>query len=185
MSDYLKREKVKSLLSKVERPGMQELLEWLDTSGFYFAPASTRFHGSYEGGLIDHSLNVYETLVSMSNSMNFGLSNDSMIISALLHDVCKADLYYKEGNKYMTNRQALAEGHGQRSVMMIKKFMELKVDEEAAIRMHMGMFASHEVGTYIKEYPLKEMNHMFSNSGSFLVYGLHVADMTAAHFKDK
>ena len=77
------RAKFNELLSSVDRPGMSDLSNWLGDEGFYFSPASTKFHGNYEGGLLMHSLNVYDTLKTMSNSLNMPLDKDSLIICTL------------------------------------------------------------------------------------------------------
>ena len=90
------KEKFIELLKKVDRDGMNDLLDFLEKSDFYKAPASTRFHGDYEGGLVEHSLKVYELLVDkVKNSpVPIDVKEESLIIIALLHDICKAN-YYK------------------------------------------------------------------------------------------
>ena len=179
------RAKFEMILSKVNRPGLDDLKIWLMKEGFYFAPASTKFHGSREGGLLEHSLNVYEVLKNISGAVNLPLEEESLILCALLHDVCKVGLYYFKDGRICYNSKTALEGHGKRSVEILKRFIVLKPHEEYAILMHMGVFGTFELGTYIKEYEFKEMSHLFSNSGSFLISGLHFADMIAAHFIDK
>ena len=77
------------LLSFVERDGVQSLLEWLESTDFYTAPASTKYHGAYAGGLLEHSLNVFRRLVKRCPAADM----DTLTITALLHDVCKIHLY--------------------------------------------------------------------------------------------
>lgn len=77
------------ILAAVERPGITDLLGWLETTDFYTAPASTKYHGAYKGGLLEHSLNVYERLLKLAA----GYDLDSIAIVGLLHDLCKAEFY--------------------------------------------------------------------------------------------
>lgn len=90
------REIMISLMSKVKRDGVTKLLDFLDKHGFYEAPASTRFHGNYPGGLAEHSINVCALLYRENKVNNGGLSDESIIVSALMHDLCKVDFYVKE-----------------------------------------------------------------------------------------
>ena len=82
----------------INREGKDELLDWLEHSDFFTAPASTRFHGNHEGGLLEHSLNVYHSLVSLLAQANLKdcYSDETVAIVSLLHDVCKVN-YYKKG----------------------------------------------------------------------------------------
>ena len=79
------------LLQSTSREGMDKLLDFLEKSDFYKAPASTRFHGNYEGGLLEHSMKVYEIFKEKIARSNFNTPEDSVIISALLHDICKTN----------------------------------------------------------------------------------------------
>lgn len=83
------KEKYISILSKV--PNTERLIEWLDTTDFFTAPASTKFHGAYEEGLVEHSLNVLTELRTSKNAVQF--TDESIIKVALLHDICKANFY--------------------------------------------------------------------------------------------
>lgn len=87
---------VTSLLSKIDREGIPKLLEYLKKHGFYTAPASTRFHGNYLGGLAEHSINVCAVLYQQNKLNNGGLSDDTIILAALMHDLCKLDFYVTE-----------------------------------------------------------------------------------------
>lgn len=172
-------------LSKVKREGIDKLSKWLYDNNFYDSPCASKHHGNFKHGLLIHSVNVYKILKRISETLNMNLDEESLIIVSLLHDVCKLGVYWISDGKVKFNPKKAALGHGKRSIELIKQFIELKPHEEAAILLHMGIYGTYEIGTYIKEYPLEEMNHMFSNSGSFLIMGLHFADMISAHYIDK
>ena len=135
----------------VQRPGAEKLLAWMETTDFFTAPASTRFHAAYEGGLLDHSMNVYNVLISK----HFDPASDdieSFTIVSLLHDLCKAGFYKTELRNrkndrgewekvpvYMVDDQ-FPYGHGEKSVYLIERFMRLRTEEAMAIRWHMGAY---------------------------------------------
>ncbi len=172
----------------VNRPGSEKLLEWLDTTDFFRAPASTRFHCACEGGLVQHSLNVYHALTEMY--FEEGDSMESFAICALLHDLCKAN-YYKTSTRNVKNEQtgqwekvpffqvedAFPYGHGEKSVFLIERFMRLKTAEAVAIRWHMGGFddavrgGSYAISQAYDAYPL--------------AVKLHLADLTATYLREK
>ena len=114
-------------LSQVTRPGADKLLEWLKSTDFFTAPASTRFHGAYPGGLVKHSLNVYYALLGNFNLRGL-YSPQTQAIVALLHDVCKANYYAGEYPDY-TVKDQMPMGHGEKSVYLVMKHMELTDDE--------------------------------------------------------
>ena len=136
---------------KVSRPGSEKLLAWLDTTDFFRAPASTRFHGACESGLVMHSLNVYHAL--RERYFEEGDSEETFAICGLLHDLCKAN-FYKPGTRNVKNEvtgqwekvpsysieDAFPYGHGEKSVYLIERFMRLRTAEAVAIRWHMGGF---------------------------------------------
>ena len=160
----------------VTRPGADRLLDYLENKcDFFTAPASTRFHCAYEGGLCEHSLNVYDCLKSYLETdrakETFGLefSDESIAISALLHDVCKIDTYKvsmrntkdESGNwikvPYYEYNDTLPYGHGEKSVYIVSGFMRLTRDEAMAIRWHMGFSGTEDqklVGNALHQYPL-------------------------------
>ena len=83
----------------ISRDGIEDLLAWIETTDFYYAPASTRFHGNHEGGLLEHSLNVYDALKDLVKQFpEIAVSEETIAISALFHDLCKAN-YYAVGTK--------------------------------------------------------------------------------------
>ena len=104
------KEEILKLLDATDREGIDEVMDWMNQSDFFVAPASTNFHGNYEGGLAEHSINVYTaamrlraTAVSLNPSLEERLPQDSIAIATLLHDICKADVY-KETKKKRQNR---------------------------------------------------------------------------------
>ena len=171
------KEQFITLLKSVNREGMDKLLDFIEKSDFYTAPASTRYHGCYEGGLVEHSLNVYKLLCEkVKNSpIKIDVSQDSLIIIALLHDICKVN-YYKvdyrnaknslgvwEKVPYYTVDDTIPYGHGEKSVMMISEYIKLTVEEKYCIRWHMGFTEPKELydtlGQAYKKYPLALLVH--------------------------
>ena len=173
--------------SKIKREGADKLLDFLQRSDFFTAPASTRYHGACEGGLLAHSLNVYDCLVDILNRPRvkelYGVSysEESIAIAALMHDVCKVNFYKtsfrnaKDENgkwvsvPYYTIEDNLPYGHGEKSVYIVSGFMRLTRDEAFAIRYHMGFSGTEDpgnVGRALEMFPL--------------AYALCCADMEAA-----
>ena len=159
-----------NLLKSTNRDGIDDLIEFIKKTDFATAPASTRYHGAYEGGLKDHSLKVYEILKEKVKNANLDVSEDTIIISSLLHDICKVN-YYKtdyrnaknargewEKVPYYTIDDTIPYGHGEKSVMMISEYIKLTNEEKYAIRWHMGFTEPKEVystlGQALKKYPL-------------------------------
>ena len=173
---------------KVSRPGSEKLLAWLDTTDFFRAPASTRFHGACESGLAMHSLNVYHAL--RERYFEEGDSEETFAICGLLHDLCKAN-FYKPGTRNVKNEvtgqwekvpsysieDAFPYGHGEKSVYLIERFMRLRTAEAVAIRWHMGGFddsvrgGSRAMGEAFYQYPL--------------AVKLHLADLTATYLLER
>lgn len=113
--------------------------------GFFTAPASTKYHGSYEGGLFDHSFAVAEWLVELSEKNGLiWLENRSPYIVGMFHDLCKMDNYVAEMDGYKYNDAPLLRGHGDKSVMMLAEHMRLTEEEILCIRYHMGAFTEKE-----------------------------------------
>ena len=173
-----------SLLASTNREGMDKLLEFIRKSDFYTAPASSKYHLSCEGGLLQHSLNVYYALENkrLNPTWNrYDFNAESVKIIALLHDICKTYFYvsevknrkvYKEnGSKMDSNGRydwesymgytiddRFPSGHGEKSVMMIEQFIRLSPEERYAIRWHMGFSEPKEhynmLGAAYTKYPL-------------------------------
>lgn len=175
----------------IHREGSEKLLEYLlsSHSDFFTAPASSRFHGNYQGGLVEHSLNVYDCLKDylkrerVIQEYGFKYSEETIAIVALLHDICKINCYTTSmrNKKDETGRwvqvpfyeynDTLPYGHGEKSVYMISGYMRLTREEAFAIRYHMG-FAGNEdarnVGSAFEMFPL--------------AFALSTADMEATYF---
>ena len=154
-----KKEKFISLLKSTNRKGVNQLLSLLEEKGFFEAPASTRFHLSKNGGLLQHSINVYDVamkvrsaMIELDERLKDAFPEDSVIIASLLHDVCKADIYkqcikrQKNDNGswvdtlgYDTDYSIFPLGHGEKSVIvLLRSGMELTDDEIIANRWHMN-----------------------------------------------
>lgn len=181
---------INSYNRNINRDGSIELLEFLKNSDFFTAPASTRFHGSYEGGLVAHSLNVFESLRDLIGlyCLNGKYSDETIAIVSLLHDITKVNFYkrdtrnVKENGRWTTKEVYTIDdkfpcGHGEKSVIMIMKYMKLTDDEILAIRSHMGAFDESVKGG------ARFISQAFDMSD--LAVLLHMADMVATHFFDK
>ncbi len=148
-----------NLLRSTEREGVEDLIEALEEMGFFTAPASANHHLNVEGGLLEHSLNtckaalaIYEGLKPLDPSMEKEVRRDSIILSSLLHDVCKSDIYKRSVKKrknnvgqwedvegYSVSYKNFPMGHGEKSVILLLcNGLSLYDDEMLAIRWHMG-----------------------------------------------
>lgn len=156
---------------KITRKGIERLLEYLEKTDFYTAPTSTQFHLNEPGGLCKHSLNVYETAVKLYREVVVPAiesgegpfsevpQEESVALAALLHDLCKVNLYKPterwkkdEQNRWISYNGYKVEdefpfGHGEKSCFFIERFMRLSADELLAVRWHMGMFDMGEQGS--------------------------------------
>ncbi len=178
----------------ISRPGSDKLLEYLlsDSCDFFTAPASTRYHGAYEGGLCEHSMNVYNCLCSylererVKDEYGLDYSDETIAIVALLHDICKVNLYKtsKRNKKdengkwievpYYEYNDTLPYGHGEKSVYIVSGFMRLTREEAMAIRWHMG-FSGEEntntIGKALEMYPLALAAHIADMEATFYIEG--------------
>ena len=189
-----KEEFISIYKENIKREGAERLLEYLEKSDFFTAPSSTRYHGSYEGGLVQHSVNVYHCLKDYLSrprtkelyGMNY--SEETIALVALLHDVCKIDFYTVEmRNKknedtgqwekvpYYAINDSLPYGHGEKSVYILSGFFygdnRLTREEAFAIRYHMGFSGiedKNSIGRALEMYPL--------------ALALNVADMEASYY---
>lgn len=150
-----------------------DFLNFLKDSGFFTAPASTKYHGNYEGGLFDHSIAVAEALVLLTqrNYLEWKLKRSPFIVG-MFHDLCKIDSYVKnsDGSGWSYNKDLILTGHGEKSIILLQKFFDLTDEEILCIRWHMGAFDEKDNWNYygkaIEEYPN--------------VLWTHTADMIAA-----
>lgn len=173
----MKEEFIK-LLKEINREGMDKLIEFLEASDFFEAPASTKFHGAFKGGLMEHSMKVYEILKEKNGD------SDSVRIIALLHDICKTNFYkidYRNAKNalgvwekvpYYAVEDTIPYGHGEKSVMMISEFIKLTPEERYSIRWHMGFTEPKElyatIGLAYKKYPLALLTHEADLEASYL-----------------
>lgn len=149
-------------------------IDRLDKMNFFTAPASTRFHGNYEGGLFDHSFEVAKTLVRLTKYNNLDWDRKkSPYIVGMFHDLCKTDYYVSNGapHSWECNNDCLLKGHGEKSVMLLSQFYTLTEEEIMCIRYHMGAFTpKEEWSDYTRAV------HTYPN-----VLWTHHADMIASH----
>ena len=186
--DY-KQKFIEYYQANIHREGADRLLEWLQTTDFFTAPASTRYHCACPSGLVQHSVNVYEVMMEKHFDPETD-SAESFALCALLHDVCKAQFYKistrnvkneKTGQwekvPYYTIEDAFPYGHGEKSVFLIERFMKLKVEEAVAIRWHMGGFddaargGNFSISVAYDKYPI--------------AVKLHLADLEATYLREK
>lgn len=194
MEDVLNKRKeefIGVLRDKVKRDGVEDLINYLEKSDFFTAPASARYHCDHEGGLCEHSLNVYKRLSKLiyNEYGNFDIiSEESIAICGLLHDLCKIDFYkvdfrnVKENGEwvqkpYYTVEEKLPYGHGEKSVYILNGFIRLTREEALAINWHMGGFDSRFQGG--GGTALSESFRRFP-----LSVWLHVADLTSTYIDE-
>ena len=170
----------------INRAGSKELLDWMQKTDFFTAPASTKYQCACECGLVMHSVSVFNTL--MEKHFDEEKDNaESFAIAALLHDLCKAQ-FYKVSTRNVKNEQtgqwekqpfyavedSFPYGHGEKSVFLIERFMRLKIEEAMAIRWHMGGFEDSNgftVSLAYEKYPL--------------AVKLHLADLESTYLREK
>lgn len=186
-----KDEFIQIYTNNIKRNGSERLLEYLlsEQSDFFTAPSSSRYHGCFEGGLVQHSINVYNCLkdyLSRENTKtlyNMNYSDETIAIVSLLHDVCKINFYevdYRNTKNefgkwikvpYYKINDTLPYGHGEKSVYIISGFMRLSREEAFAIRYHMGFSGvedNNSIGKAFEMFPL--------------ALALNVADMEATYY---
>lgn len=129
------KKEISSLLLKTKREGIENVLLYLEDSGFYEAPSSINRHHNCKGGLAEHCLGVYK----IASELNDKLPHDSLVIAGILHDVCKASKLYYDTDGNIHRRHTHIKGHGRRSIKLLEQCgLLLTEDERLAIRWHMG-----------------------------------------------
>ena len=179
--ETVKAKFVELVKDKIERLGIRDLMQWLDGTDFYTAPASTRYHSNFEGGLVAHSLNVYIQLKKLCTTYDCTASEESIAIVALFHDLCKVGCYKtvmrwrKDSNNkweqyptYEFKEDFSYGGHGSKSVFLLQSFIELFPEEASAINCHMGVENNNGLA----------VNEVYKRNR--LAWLLHVADEAAA-----
>ena len=183
----LKSEFTRIAMENIHRNGLTDLMAWLEGTDFYTAPASTRYHGAYEMGLLQHSLNVYVQLKQLCAWYNqTEISPESIAIVALFHDFCKIGMYKTElrwrkddnnqWEQYATwkhDEDFAYGGHGSKSVYLVQNFMKLSPDEASAINCHMGAWDRSDYGNPSEVY-----------NRNALAWLLHVADEAATYMME-
>ena len=147
------------------------LLQYLRDGGFFDAPASIKHHGTYTGALYDHSLAVTGSLLRLTMRLELKWERErSPYIVGMFHDLCKIDAYRLNDEKWEYNNATLLTGHGEKSVILLQRFLTLTEEEMLCIRWHMGAFDDKEnwnrYGRACEKYP----NVLYT----------HTADMIAA-----
>jgi hypothetical protein len=168
----------------IKRDGIDDLMNWLEKSDFYKAPSSTRFHGNYEGGLVEHSVNVYNRLLQLMPLTEAVVSPETIAIISLFHDLCKVNTYkvssrnVKEDNVWVQKPFYEFEekfpfgGHGSKSVFIIQQFMKLTPEEAVCVNCHMSCFNTapndYSVSDAFKKYTLALLVSFADQLASFV-----------------
>lgn len=174
----------------IHRPGIKELLNYLHNSDFYTAPCSGRYHGSYEGALVEHSLNVYSEFWKLAPLYGFDPSNvedvESSAIVCLFHDLCKVDFYapytrnvkneetgvWEQVQEYRAKGATNLASHGACSAFRVMQYMKLSEEEYSAILHHMGAWDKSQYSNPGEVY-----------ANNKLAWLLHVADEAATYIE--
>lgn len=185
------KEQILSILRGTLRSGMGDMIAFLERgSDFFTAPASAKHHLAYPGGLAEHSLSVHSTLVRLNETFGVEIPAHHINTVALLHDVCKTNYYIQE-KKWRKDeygkwesytawgvKDKLPLGHGEKSLFLVGKFLQLTDSEAAAIRWHMGCWTPGIVSDYpsgsafraaTDKYPLVTMLHVADYMSSQLL----------------
>ena len=181
------KERFLSLCGEISRDGIDKLIGWLESSDFFTCPASTRFHGAYAGGLLEHSLNVYDEMKRLLAAYpEIEAKEESVIVASLFHDLCKVNYYgvekrnrkneagqWESYDAYTVREKFPFGGHGSKSVFLVQQFMTLTPEEAVAINCHMSCWDKNDpdVGRAYEQFPLAWL--------------LHVADESATYIKEK
>ena len=169
----------------IQRDGANDLFNWLETTDFFEAPASTRFHGDHAGGLCEHSIHVWEELVRLLKAYpEVKVSGETAAIVSLLHDLCKIGCYKTELRNqkvngvwvqrpaYVFQEDFCFGGHGSKSVYLAQKYIELTEEEAVAINCHMGPWdrnpGDYSLGNAYEQYPLAWLLHVADESATWI-----------------
>lgn len=180
------KERFISLCQNIHRDGISELMTWLENSDFYAAPASSRFHLCCEGGLLKHSLHVYDELERLLAAYpEIEVSEETVLISALFHDLCKVNSYVPEPRNKKNDKGLLETytvyskkeklnygGHGSKSVFLIQNFIKLTYEEAVAINCHMSCWnGDATVGDAFAQFPFAWLLHVADESATYILEG--------------
>jgi hypothetical protein len=183
------KEKFTGVLSQIDRAGIPDLINYLNETDFFIAPASAKNHNNYQGGLVEHSLLVMLNLKRLAEVYCPQYNPyESLIITSLLHDICKTN-FYKESTRnvkvngtwmqepYFTIEDQFPYGHGEKSVLILQRFIKLTNDEIMAIRWHMLGF-DDSAGSYGGSLALRAAAEKYP-----LVVLLHMADLASCYLE--
>ena len=173
------------LYSEITRPGRDELLNHMRQIGYFDAPASSAYHLARDGGLMEHSVNVTETLLKLASAIDAPYSRETLIVVGLLHDIGKASYYGKpnyienilksgkrsDAKPYEPNKERVAIPHEVAALHIIPKFIELTEDEAFAILYHNGLYTS--------------IGYQLKGNESILQILIHSADMLASRTEER
>ena len=178
--------------NNIKREGIANLLNYLEKSDFYVAPASTKFHSAYQGGLCQHSINTYNRFLNnlkneYGDDWQNKISLESATIISLFHDICKTDYYKIEYRNVKENGEwvqkpfysvddTLPYGHGEKSVYIISGFLKLTREEAMAINWHMGGFDTRVKGGF---YGLENVFYKYPTALLF-----HISDVQATYLDE-
>ena len=183
------KDKIIERLRSVKRDGIEELIKYLvEKTDYFTAPASTKFHSNFDGGLAFHSNNVVELLIQKNQQYKLGLSKDTIYLTGYLHDFCKCNLYEKTmrlkkdeitgkwiGYAAYEFDEKIPLGHGEKSVILLQQFVKLSLEECLMIRWHMG--------AYIPKEEYRDFNKAIEMYKSVLAFSN--ADAEASHFLEE
>lgn len=179
------KERFIRLCGSIERPGIDNLLVWLEKTDFFIAPASTKYHGSYPGGLVEHSLNVYDELSRLLKAYpEIEVSNDSILISTLFHDLCKLNFYtvekrnrkndkgvWEQYDYYAVNEGFCFGGHGSKSLYILQRFIDVIPEEAVAINCHMSCWDTNNslnIGKAYEQFPFAWLVHVADEAATYI-----------------
>ena len=185
------KEQYIELLQSTERENIEGLISFLEKNDFFDAPSSCKYHSAFEHGLLFHSMNVYSNLKRLIKvyDKTHTIKEDSVIISSLLHDICKVGFYAKEKRNKKINgvwqevdtytvNDKFPAGHGEKSVIIIQQFIKLSMPEILAIDWHMGGFDMRCMD-YQGKTALSNAMERYK-----LVTLLHMADVAATYLEE-
>lgn len=171
------------LVSVVKRSGFDKFIEWLKKTDFFKAPASSNHHGDYPGGLLEHSLNVYDEFKRLCAAYpEFPVSEETAVIITLFHDLCKVNFYVTEKRNrknaaddweqydfYTIKEKFCYGGHGSKSVFLLQNFIQLTPEEAVAINCHMGAWdGNNDVGNAYEQFPIAFLLHVADEAATFI-----------------
>lgn len=180
--DY--KERFISLCEKIERDGIDDLMKWLESNGFYESPASSKYHGAHSGGLCEHSLNVYDEMQRLLAAYpEVVVPEESVIIASLFHDLCKVNMYVSEKRNrknpetnawesydaFSIKEKFCFGGHGSKSVFLIQHFIKLTPEEAVAINCHMSCWQGDtSVGSAYEQFHFAWLLHVADEGATYI-----------------